>query len=156
VKVHLPSYSQKVHRIEESVGRDELDLDPQIFVSDIHACLQLDRHDPYLDFRIELKTQVHLDCDRCLESYETTLEAGGPMLFVLGESPQDEEIDDTEMAYVPRNTVDLDLSELIRDMLILALPGRRLCSEECRGLCPSCGANLNLHECNCGIGHRGI
>ncbi len=44
---------------------------------------------------------------------------------------------------------EVDVSPLIREQLLLALPTRPLCQEGCRGLCPQCGANLNLNSCDC-------
>ncbi len=43
----------------------------------------------------------------------------------------------------------VDLDELVREQILLALPTRTLCREECKGLCPECGANLNAGECDC-------
>ena len=42
-----------------------------------------------------------------------------------------------------------DLTDAVRDALLLELPYRFLCSEDCKGLCPSCGVNLNLGSCTC-------
>ena len=42
-----------------------------------------------------------------------------------------------------------DLGEMVREQVLLALPLRRLCREECRGLCPSCGVNRNADSCDC-------
>jgi uncharacterized protein len=43
------------------------------------------------------------------------------------------------------------LTPLIREQMILALPTRPLCQEDCRGLCPRCGANLNERDCGCNL-----
>jgi len=43
----------------------------------------------------------------------------------------------------------VDLDELVREQILLALPSRRLCREECKGLCPTCGADLNAGRCAC-------
>jgi uncharacterized protein len=47
---------------------------------------------------------------------------------------------------------EIDLAPLIREQVLLALAGRPLCREECRGLCPQCGANLNEYDCGCVVG----
>ncbi len=44
---------------------------------------------------------------------------------------------------------EIDLAPLIREQFLLSLPTRPLCADECRGLCPHCGVNLNLAECGC-------
>jgi hypothetical protein len=43
----------------------------------------------------------------------------------------------------------LDLNPLLREQIVLCIPNRALCSEDCRGLCPSCGADLNAKACAC-------
>jgi uncharacterized protein len=55
--------------------------------------------------------------------------------------------DDVETSYYRDDEV--DLNELIREQFYLALPMKPLCTEECRGLCPQCGANLNTDTCDC-------
>jgi uncharacterized protein len=47
------------------------------------------------------------------------------------------------------STDEIDLAPLIAEQVILALPTRPLCSEDCRGLCEQCGINLNREACDC-------
>jgi uncharacterized protein len=46
---------------------------------------------------------------------------------------------------------ELDLRPILRERVILAVPDYPVCREDCRGLCPSCGANLNETDCNCAV-----
>jgi len=149
LKIHLPNYSQALHSIEESLKSEELGLPEDLKISDIHLKMTLDRHDPYLDFKIVIESRIQLECDRCLEPYESVLKAEGPMLFILGTPPGEEEVDDSDIAYIPVGTRDLDLTDILHDFIILAVPSRNLCSEDCRGLCMTCGANLNIENCPC-------
>jgi uncharacterized protein len=71
------------------------------------------------------------------------------MIYILGNTPRGEEIDDAEVAYVPFGTRDLDISDVLRDLLVLSVPPRVLCKEDCLGLCIHCGANLNTESCFC-------
>lgn len=151
MKIHLPSYPRGVHQIHETLTADELNLDPEIFTSPIEAEVTLDRHDPYLEFDLDLRTQVTSVCDRCLADYMWTLTSSGPMLYVLSRVPSGEAVDDTGIAYLAPHANDVDLSGDLRDLIILALPGKILCREDCRGLCPNCGADLNVQECTCGL-----
>ena len=43
----------------------------------------------------------------------------------------------------------IDLGEIVREQILLEVPLRRLCREDCRGLCPSCGVNRNTEACDC-------
>lgn len=150
MKIHLPSYPQGIHQITERVEPDSLGLDRQIFREDIQADLTLDRHDPYLEFRFNLHTRIHHECDRCLAEYDAELNARSPMLYVLGRGGKVPKVDDADIAYIPAGTTDLDISAELRDFLILALPGKWLCREDCRGICPGCGSDLNRQPCTCG------
>ena len=147
MKIHLPSYPRGVHHIRESVEPAELDLDPAMFVAPIDVNVTLDRHDPYLELDITLQSQVRSECDRCLIEYDWVLSNASPMLYVLGRVPSGEAVDDPGIGYLPVNTTDVDLTQDVRDLIMLAIPGKRLCREDCRGLCPVCGADWNLQDC---------
>jgi uncharacterized protein len=91
-------------------------------------------------------------CGRCLEKYRFTLEQS----FALVLTPEPvrsergaEELHSGELGLSYYSTDEIDLEPLIAEQVILALPTRPLCSEECRGLCVKCGANLNRESCNC-------
>ena len=92
-----------------------------------------------------------LTCDRCLESYSFPLEAA----FALTAEARDaataraDEAESGEADLIELDEPCLDLDELMREQLLLALPEKRLCREDCAGLCPDCGANRNLSPCGC-------
>jgi len=148
VKLHLPAYPPGVHRIEETLDSKDLDLRPEMFASAIRAHLILDRHDPYLQFEFNLGATVRLVCDRCAAPYDHELEVKAPMLYVMGRAAPDSP-DDPEIVYLPVGAAEVDITTDLRDFIMLAVPGRRLCSEDCKGLCPSCGADLNEQPCAC-------
>ncbi|MBI3580648.1 MAG: DUF177 domain-containing protein [Nitrospinae bacterium] len=101
---------------------------------------------------------VRLQCGRCLKEFDYELEAevNAPFLPKGGgdrePSPASEaegpEEDEGDVNYYKGKT--LDLYNVLRDQLFLALPLKPLCREECKGLCPSCGADLNKGPCSCG------
>ena len=83
--------------------------------------------------RGEVRQRLSCVCSRCAVTFET--EAADTELICSAE------INDT--------TDFLDLTEEIREAIILALPGYPVCDETCRGLCMACGANLNTGKCMC-------
>ncbi len=147
MKIHLPSYPPGVHRISERLDPQDLDLGRDVFTRPIQADLTLDRHDPYLQFQFKLETSVKLECDRCLTIFEQPLQVRTPMLYVLGRPQSAESNDDPEISYVPAGSVEIDISTDLRDFLILSLPERSLCREDCQGLCPLCGTDWNTLTC---------
>ncbi|WP_073148969.1 YceD family protein [Paramaledivibacter caminithermalis] len=81
-------------------------------------------------------------CSRCLEEFKKNV--SGNMNFDI---PLEEKDDDN--TYIEGDY--LNLSTIIEEALAFSLPMKTLCKEECRGLCPICGQNLNLKECNCDV-----
>ncbi|MEG1875252.1 MAG: DUF177 domain-containing protein [Angelakisella sp.] len=86
---------------------------------------------------------LHLSCDRCLTPF--TLEVKQQLLHTVLRSLNGR--DDDDFVVVPDGIVELD--ELATNDIILSLPGKFLCKEDCKGLCPICGCNLNTESCGC-------
>ena len=96
-----------------------------------------------------MRARVDGTCDRCLDpaSFDVSAEVGQYYLF---EEPDEEADDDDELEYgLVSSENDIDLGEAIHAALIMETPFVVLCREDCRGLCPTCGANLNEGDCGC-------
>jgi uncharacterized protein len=92
-----------------------------------------------------LRTSVRLACRRCLSPVERDVDETVDLLF----ADAGEEDVDGEVYPLPLRGDELDLTGAVREQVLLDLPEFALCSEECRGLCPTCGANLNEGACEC-------
>ena len=95
---------------------------------------------------LELTATSTLDavCDRCGKNF--LQEKSVPFRCLLAEELQNE--DNDEIVLLENGEVDAE--ELARTAFILEMDTKTLCSEDCRGLCPRCGADLNLGPCGCG------
>jgi len=104
----------------------------------------------------QVETVIRLSCSRCLESYDTSLVAPFALTYtrelpeVEAESDEEVEISAEEMGLILFEGEEIDLREALQEQVLMALPFRPLCREECKGLCPQCGANLNDGDCGCG------
>jgi uncharacterized protein len=103
-----------------------------------------------LFFAGSLKARTGAVCARCAEEFDAPSDR--PFRFVLspkavGYSDDNLRAEDLEFSLYEGDQV--DLSPLIREQVILALATRPLCQEDCHGLCPHCGANLNRSKCGC-------
>lgn len=108
--------------------------------------------------RGRVSCRARVTCDRCLELF--VLELGDEVDTLYSHLPPGPEIDPTEVQEYERIMVEVgpgtarveyvELAEDLRQRLILALPMKVLCREDCKGLCPTCGANLNEGGCSCG------
>ncbi|MGH2501217.1 MAG: YceD family protein [Ktedonobacterales bacterium] len=104
----------------------------------------------YVDGTIQ--ADVRLECTRCLRAFTETLtfplrEEFYPIINVTTGAPVDGPHDDDAFAIDQHHQV--DLREPIRQALVLALPMKALHSEDCAGLCPHCGKDLNDGPCDC-------
>ncbi len=105
--------------------------------------------------RGRLLGRVEVECGRCLERYSVSADHELDLFFLprAAEQPQEQEeeveLTDREVVVGYHDGVRLDLGEVVREQLFLSLPLKRLCREDCRGLCPSCGKNRNVGECGC-------
>jgi uncharacterized protein len=88
--------------------------------------------------------QAALDCRRCL--LETTAEVGEEVHLIFSE---DGDPDDPDVYSIDPDARELDLRPAVREHWLLEVPGYALCRPDCKGLCPTCGTDLNASECGC-------
>ncbi|HJU65825.1 MAG TPA: DUF177 domain-containing protein [Gemmatimonadaceae bacterium] len=89
---------------------------------------------------------ARVDCRRCLGTAEVTIE--DDVHFIFAEA-NDEDADDPDVFHLPARAQSVDLRPAIREHWVLSVPSFALCREECKGLCPRCGADLNDGPCDC-------
>lgn len=95
----------------------------------------------------DIATTLLVECRRCITPLEVNMAATLNLLFSIGNESSEPDEDDER--YYDGET--LDISEDVRQVLVLEIPSWPLCSETCKGLCPQCGAELNTAECSCEI-----
>ena len=112
------------------------------------------KHKIINDIRIagDLSTKVALPCARCLEPVLRDLARSFDLLYrPLGSDagPEERSVSATESEVSYYQGDGLLLEDALREQVLLALPLKAVCREDCRGLCPKCGANLNEKQCSC-------
>ena len=88
---------------------------------------------------------IQSPCARCLRPTQTEVEAELEEAFIR-DTGEPQAPDEDQYMYSGHV---LELDEAVRTALLLELPSRILCKEDCRGLCDQCGADLNTNECSC-------
>ena len=99
-----------------------------------------------------IRTVLDVDCGRCLEPYPVPVNEPFDLLFLpasenAGEEEREVEADDLGVSFYQDEAI--NLRDVVREQLYLALPMKPLCREDCRGLCPVCGINRNRGTCDC-------
>lgn len=105
----------------------------------------------YCTGRAECEAQIV--CVRCLEPYRSKLCGDVEFSIHMADDAGDvdcDEVPDNELV-VGSGAAEVDISGPIREALLLEVPLKPLCSEECRGICPICGTNRNERQCECKV-----
>jgi uncharacterized protein len=100
----------------------------------------------------KLQTKLEAVCDRCLQPVELPITTEFNERFVrsvswAAEEQHELQAEDLNIAVFDGEGIELD--DLVREELLLALPVNVLCREDCKGLCPVCGIDRNLSDCQC-------
>ena len=147
---------------EEQIAPGVVDLGAEIRqIGDLstggRAQLVREQHRKHLlinDIRVtgELKTRVGLSCARCLEPITQDIARTFDLLYrPQGSDAGKEELSVTaaeaEVSYYQGDG--LLLEDVLREQVLLAVPLKAVCRDDCKGLCPHCGQNLNQGQCNC-------
>lgn len=99
----------------------------------------------------KVKTELVLRCDRCLEEFYCPMEQSFSLVIKRADPvlEVDKELKKEELLEEVVKGEELDLDPIIREQIYLFLPMKCLCNENCRGICPNCGKNLNFDQCTC-------
>jgi uncharacterized protein len=110
----------------------------EIKLNKLHNQLILDSH---------TSIQAKFECDRCGNEYTTVLENEYEMVYLMNEIPEESEA--INVVYLNPDAVKIDIKDDLREFAILSIPMKKLCKEDCLGLCYKCGGDLNKGECQC-------
>ena len=114
------------------------------------------KHEVIKDIRLRgrLSTGLELQCARCLEPVQQDVNREFELLYrPLGADAGRDELSVTaaeaEIGYYQGDGILLE--DVLREQVLLALPLKITCREDCKGLCPHCGKNLNEEQCSCNV-----
>lgn len=97
----------------------------------------------------EVSGEMDFACRRCLMPVRCPVRETVEMYFRPASENGHEDEDDAESYLLPSGAAEVSLAEAVREQLLLQLPEFVVCREECRGLCPLCGTDLNRDSCDC-------
>ncbi len=97
-------------------------------------------------------TRAKVECDRCLQPVEMPVNADFALEYIPGseyESSPVAELTEAEMSVSVFDGQAIDVDEIVKEQIVLAVPTRMLCREDCKGICPECGIDRNTGDCSC-------
>jgi uncharacterized protein len=149
----------EIGAVPEGVSSAELESNPSewgepVEVGRLEAPvrLKLDVTRKGQDLYLKGKASVRavLQCGRCLEEYTCDLAAPIGVWVVVGGSAGGSDTEKRENVIEVKNGARYaDLTEHVRSELLVQLPLKQVCRDDCKGLCPECGTNMNLDTCGC-------
>jgi len=154
MKIAIAKLEEGEHRYQFHFRREDVGLSADYgYNYGIDLDVSLTKMGDEFLVRGRISTQADLVCDRCAEPYVADIQDEMMVLYTLSSKliPEDEDKQYDEVHRIDPGLMEIDLSEDIRQTLIVALPLKRLCSPDCKGLCPRCGANLNFEKCTCEV-----
>ncbi len=126
----------------------------KVFNKPVFSVVKVDKSETHIYLQAKPKTIASFKCDRCLQEFGKELTSELKIYYEVGSGRYiNPDISEEEKSanYRSYKTSDgnIDISDDIREVLLLALPMKNLCSENCKGFCSGCGNDLNQIECVC-------
>lgn len=146
----------KISDIPDGGLKEELDLPVEVREGagpdTAHVIISVFRFKKKVLAEGSIKTTVSLNCSRCLKAVAYPVETMFREEYNPAEDldrEEEQELTGRELDLSYYSNDELDISDLIREQVLLAVPMKPLCVEDCKGLCPKCGKDLNEGACGC-------
>ena len=99
-----------------------------------------------------IETRAQVECDRCLQQVQTPVRSDFELQYITGTdyaSSQAAELTENDLSVSVFDGEVIDVDEIVKEQILLAVPTRMLCRPDYKGLCPDCGIDKNTGECRC-------
>ncbi len=147
--IRLASLHNGLNNWDESIEPSGLELDERSFKSKVDVCIEADKRSGRIDILLDVKTDYSFICDRCGEDARLRVDGSISVHFIQRESAFPDEMPGDELRSFLPGQPEINIRTDVRDALLLAVPMKLLCREDCKGLCQKCGTNLNIEMCRC-------
>jgi len=145
-EIHVSRVPEGINQYSFSASASDLGLSDS-FPADVSVGADLERRGRQFLVSGKVSTHGRFTCDRCLTSFERAIDGTFHVLFVPEGTAPDQQ--DDEVRIIPSDMMVIILDEDVRQAIELTVPVKLLCTEDCKGLCPRCGKNLNHGPCTC-------
>lgn len=156
MRIELASLDGPKGEFAHAYAPGELDLEDEWVRFLVPAAVsgQIRREGGRVNVAGKVAAQLQLECDRCLKLIEFPVAVRFKLEYVTREDYQAQqaiELTEEELDLSVFDGEVIDIDELVREELLLAVPTHLLCQENCKGVCPICGVDRNSIDCRCEI-----
>jgi uncharacterized protein len=117
-------------------------IDPDLDLENFNGTVRITRTAQGLFVQGNLQATIQTECVRCLTDFPQPLEIEFTELYAFSANSV------TESGLFVPDSGKIDLAPIVREEMLVAIPISPICKEDCKGLCPICGENLNLTTCH--------
>jgi uncharacterized protein len=126
----------------------DTNIDGVVFTSPVHVTGEIVNKGGYIRLIAHASIKYEAECARCLKHLTREFSIDFERTVVGQGSLANTDIDDTD-DYIEIVDGGIDIDNVTVEQIMMEFPSRELCSDDCKGLCPKCGKDLNEGECNC-------
>ena len=145
--IKISGLSDDVHEFVFEDKIDKLDLKEPFFGNYV-AKIELKKFHNQIILNSDIYTTAAFQCDRCGTDFKADLRNKFQIVYLFGNYSKENNVEN--VVYLSSDTDKINLFNELRDYALLSVPMKKLCREDCKGLCYTCGKNLNEDPCDCG------
>lgn len=138
--------------LEFEILLKDLDLPEDYIIEEgqkLKAHLHLIKEEDGYIITLSVDTQITMRCDRCLVEYPQKFVFSESILFTKKKSKHSELSEDELYSEYLEDEEKFNLNEFVREEILVHTPMKLLCKESCKGICPFCGTDKNIKDCDC-------
>jgi uncharacterized protein len=148
MKISIAHLKDGIHNFNEDVVFAETQFyRKEVYPHPIRTNVSLNKTRSIIMANVVMDTTGHYTCDRCLEIFEKPVHIEFPLLIHIGEN--DNLPDEENVMALPEGTTEFEIDDWMIEYLVIDVPMKLLCKEDCKGLCAGCGAQLESEPCRC-------
>ncbi|MEX2116401.1 MAG: DUF177 domain-containing protein [Bacteroidota bacterium] len=148
LRINISKLSEGDHQYSLRTEPPDIGLDLR-FDRNVEVEARVEKANRQILVRVEARAAGRFVCDRCLDEFRQDVMSEHTIVYIQGGDPPEDLEKSQEIQYLPKDVNIIDLGEDVRQFMILSVPVKMLCKEECAGLCPVCGSNRNTSQCSC-------
>jgi uncharacterized protein len=148
-RINISNLSEGIHEYRFEAEPSKIGLDER-FGGVIKIEAKLDKSINQIFLQAEILAEGSFFCDRCLDNFHQELNTAYSMMYVQGARSTIDLNEEEEIQLLRADMNYIDLDDDVRQYILLTIPQKLLCREDCQGFCPTCGVNKNIASCTCG------
>jgi uncharacterized protein len=147
-RINISNLSEGIHEYHFEAEPSKIGLDER-FSGTIKIEAKLDKSMRQIFLQAGIQAEGSFFCDRCLNNFHQELNTTYSMVYVQGARSTVNLNKEEEIQILTADMNYIDLDDDVRQYILLTIPQKLLCRDDCQGFCPTCGVNKNIASCTC-------